>query len=256
MALWSSPAQLLGSWCSKTRGFSFLFSPQSSRESPENPQEGAGIGAMSQWERPGQGQSCGCPPAAPSPRMPNATPGHPPDLWVRPGCSVPRAWTRAPPAIACSVPLLCPELVLPCSHSHGVAQPAQGPCRRCHGTAPRLGELRLLRAAETRDGNNLGKARGSATAPGDQAGIPAAAPGRPCRRAPVCSVPGCLPPAGSWVLSPAAQERGGPGAVPAWPGGAGPHRAGRGAAGRTPQAPGCRAPGCLCRGGLQQGGCG
>lgn len=184
LALWTSPAQLPGSWCSKTQGFSFPFSPQSPRESPENPQEEAGYRGRDSVGAARTGAEL----RPPTPQSPTqgcsgrqlCAPGHPADLWVRPGCAVPRARTWAPSAIACSVSPLCPEPALPCSDSHGMAQPAEGPCRRCRGSAPGLGELRLLRAAETRDGNNLGKAQGSATAPGDQARIPAAAPGRPC----------------------------------------------------------------------------
>lgn len=173
---------------------------------------------MSQWERPGRGAELR--PAdphlglwPPSSRMLRAIgmstlePVHPGARWGQTGMDLlgqlrgvwglgsrllpslalsplsPPSPIPASAALLCSAgPWLCPE---GCCRWHGSVQ-----CGQCRGGVPKLWELQLLHEAETRDGNSMGKAQGSATAPGrpelDLA--PLAAPQHRCQ---TCSSLGC-----------------------------------------------------------------
>lgn len=151
-------------------------------------------GAVSQWERPGRGAELW--PAdphlglwPPSSRVLRAIgvrtlePVHPGARWGQTGMGLlgqlrgvrglgsrllpslalsplsPPSPIPASAALLCSAgPWLCPE---GCCRWHGAVQ-----CGQCRGGVPKLWELRLLHVAETRDGNSMGKAQGSATAPG------------------------------------------------------------------------------------------
>lgn len=122
-------------------------------------------GAMSQWERPGRGQSCGRQPptGAPSAQLEGLL-GLLHSVWgTGPHLLLPSLAPRphSPPSPISASTALC---------SWAVALPS-GCCRQqdtvvCPDRVPRLFELELLHVVETRDGNNKRKAKGSATVPG------------------------------------------------------------------------------------------
>lgn len=119
-------------------------------------------GAMSQWERPGRGQSCSQQPptGAPSAQLEGVL-GLVHGVWgIGPRLLLPSlAPRRSPPSpVSASAAPCCWAVALPSGWHR------QHDAMVCPGRVPRLLELQLLHVVEMRDGNSMGK--GSATVPG------------------------------------------------------------------------------------------